>query len=122
VSVWQGRGGVEGLRRALQVDQKQVMGGLPGFITKRMGHLAMLLADEPRRVLFLGVGTGITAGAALRHPVAHVTGVELVPEMLPILQCFAAENNAVERDSRVSLLASDARRYVRGVDERFDAV
>jgi spermidine synthase len=122
VSVWQGAGGAEGLRRALQVDQKQVMGGLPGFVTKRMGHLAMLLADEPRRVAFLGVGTGITAGAALSHPVAHVTGVELVPEMLAMLQWFAPDNNGLERNSRVSLLASDARRYVRGVDERFDAV
>ena len=54
--------------RILQLDQKQLMGGSPGFVTRRMGHLAMLVAPDVRRVLFLGVGTGITAAAALDYP------------------------------------------------------
>jgi len=123
VSVWEdSQPGLDGLRRALQVDQRQVMGGLPGFVTARMGHLAMLLGNEPREVLFLGVGTGLTAGAALDYDVAHVTGVELVPEMLDMLHWFAPENNELRRDHRVTLFASDARRFVRGTDRRFDAI
>jgi spermidine synthase len=108
--------------RILQLNQKQFMGGSPGFVTKRMGHLAMLVAPAPRRVLFLGVGTGITAAAALDYPVEKITAVELVPEILDLLPWFEAGNHGLNRDSRVALHAADARRFVQASPERFDLI
>jgi spermidine synthase len=126
VSVTEGPGAAapsgDAATRILQVNQKQFMGGLPGFITKRMGHLAMLVAPAPRRVLFLGVGTGITAGAALDYPIEKVTAVELVPEILDLLPWFEAGNHGLAGDSRVALHAADARRFVWASGERFDLI
>ncbi len=56
-----------------------------GFSTgdeRMQAHLPLLLHPSPRRVAFLGLGTGITAGAAVLHPVDDVTAVELIPEVV----------------------------------------
>ncbi len=108
--------------RILQLDQKQLMGGSPGFVTRRMGHLPMLVSSSPRRVLFLGVGTGITAGAALGYPVERVTAVELVPEILAMLPWFDADNHGLAHDARATLHASDARRFVRAAPDSWDVI
>ena len=87
-----------------------------------MGHLAMLVAPQARQVLFLGVGTGITAAAALDYPIDKVTAVELVPEILDMLTWFEADNRHLARDGRVTLYAADARRFVDASGERFDLI
>jgi len=108
--------------RVLQVDQRYLMGGSPGFVTKRMGDLAMLLAPAPRRLLYLGVGTGITASAALAYPVERVTGVELLPEILDMLPWFDQFNGGLRHDARVVLHASDARRFILVTPDRYDLI
>jgi spermidine synthase len=109
--------------RLLQVNQNFLMGGAFGYLEKRIGHLALLLANEPRNVLFLGVGTGITAGAALSYPdVKKVTAVELVPEMLGLLHWFAPHNQRLWQDARVELHASDARRFLRASADSYDVI
>lgn len=108
--------------RILQVDQRYLMGGSLGFVTQRMGHLAMLLAPAPRQVLYLGVGTGITAGAALDYPVERVTAVELLPEVMDMLPWFDKFNGDLQHDPRVALHASDARRFIRATPDLYDVI
>ena len=108
--------------RILVVDQSYQMGGSPGGVEKRMGHLPMLMARAPRNVLFLGVGTGITAGAALGYPVERVTAVDLLPEVIDVLPWFGDFNGRLRRDARASLHASDARRFIGASGETYDAI
>ena len=109
--------------RLLQVNQNFLMGGALGFQEKRMGHLALLLAPRPREVLFLGVGTGITAGTALVHDgVERVVAVELVPEVRDFVHWFAAANHGLRDDPRVALQTSDARRFLRASRDRYDVI
>ena len=108
--------------RILVVDQNFQMGGSPGGVEKRMGHVSMLAANAPRNVLFLGVGTGITAGAALSYPVERVIAVDLVPEILSVLPWFGEFNARLPQDSRVVLRASDARRFIHASTEKYDAI
>ncbi len=108
--------------RVLQVDQKYLMGGSPGFVTKRMGHLPMLIAQTPQQVLYLGVGTGITAGSALDYPVERVTAVELLPEIVDMLPWFGEFNNDFQHDQRVALHASDARRFIQATRDTYDVI
>jgi spermidine synthase len=108
--------------RILWMDQRFPMGGSPGFVTKRMGQLPMLVAREPRDIAYLGVGTGITAGAALIYPVHRVTAVELVPEVIDMLPWFDASNNNLRHDRRVTLIASDARRFIEATTDTYDLI
>ena len=72
-------------------------------------HLPLLLHPAPRRVAMLGLGTGITAGAALSHPVERLTALELVPEVARAARAyFSRENAGVLDDPRTHLVTADA--------------
>jgi spermidine synthase len=84
-------------------------------------HLPLLLHPDPRSVFFLGMGTGITAGAALGHDVERVVVTEIVPEVVEAARGhFAAHTNGLFDDRRVRVVAEDGRNYLRGTRERFD--
>jgi spermidine synthase len=69
--------------RRIKLNNFYVLGGTASTGDERMqGHLPLLLHPAPRKVAFLGLGTGITAGAALLHPVDRITAVEIVPEVI----------------------------------------
>jgi spermidine synthase len=106
----------------LRVGTQFRMGGGRSFAERRMGHLPLLLAGEAARVLYLGVGTGATLSAVLPHPVRQVDAVELVPEVIACMDAFAAINDRVHEDPRVTLHAADARRFVSSGDRTYDAV
>ncbi len=78
---------------------------------------------SPERVFFLGMGTGITAGAALRLPSREVTVTELVPEVVTAAaEFFNQEASGLFTDPRARVLARDGRNELRGRDDRYDAI
>jgi spermidine synthase len=89
----------------------------------REGHLPLLLHPRPRRVLFLGLGTGITAGAALRHPeVERVDVVELVPPVARAARRFARFNHHLAADPRARVAVDDARHFLARAEGRYDVI
>jgi spermidine synthase len=88
-------------------------------------HPAMLLANNPRRVLVLGGGDGLALREILRYPsVQHVTLVDLDPDMTNLASRFpllADLNKRAFEDSRVRVINEDAFIWVeRGGEEPFD--
>ena len=79
-----------------------------------LGHLTSLTAANPRSVLVIGCGAGITAGAVSIDPrVEHVTIVEiepLVPEAAS--DYFSAQNFDVVADPKVRVHIDDGRHYL----------
>lgn len=109
--------------RYLKVNNRFSMGGGVGmFAERRMGHLPMLQHADPRRVLFLGVGTGITMSSALAHSGASATGVELVPEVIDVLPMFAPQSGFDGTGGGSRILAADARRYVGASADLYDVI
>ena len=87
------------------------------------GHLPLLLhSGNPRDVLVIGLGSGVTAGAALAHPAARVTSVELSRAVVDGARHFAVQNRGVLDDPRHALLVADAKDYVHLTPRRFDVV
>jgi spermidine synthase len=86
----------------------------------RQAWLPLLLHPAPRRALFLGLGTGVTASSAADDPTLHVDVVELLPEVI------AASTHFIDRSGgtrpRLHVMAADARRYVRASDRRYDVI
>lgn len=117
-----GTGSASGVRM-LQVDRHFFMGGGRGIPDHRMGRMPLVLAPDSRSVLFLGVGTGATAGAVTEWPsVEHADAVELVPEVLAALPWFDAVNSGVRLDRRVRFHAADAVRFAASPPRRYDLV
>ena len=84
-------------------------------------HPAMLLANNPRRVLVLGGGDGLALREILKYPsVEHVTLVDLDPEMTKLSDRFpllAALNKQSFRDPRVQVINEDAFIWVEDTKE-----
>jgi spermidine synthase len=110
--------------RRLKLDNHYALGGTLATGDERMqAHVPLLLHPSPRRVAALGLGTGISAGGTLFHPVEALTLVEIVPEVAEAARVHFRDANAgVLEDSRARLVVDDARSYLRGTSERFDVL
>jgi spermidine synthase len=110
--------------RRIKLNNHYVLGGTGSSGDERIqGHLPLLLHPSPRRVAFLGLGTGITAGGALFHPIERLTAVELVPEVAVAAREYLREaNGGVLDDTRTRLVIGDARAYLRRTADRFDVI
>lgn len=110
--------------RRIKLDNFYVLGGTASTGDERLqGHLPLLLHPAPRRVAFLGLGTGITAGAALLHPVAQITVMEIVPEVIEAARDYFAEANlGIVTSPKVEIVVEDARNYLRGSRRQFDVI
>ena len=111
--------------RNLRVDNRFQMGGTGATalrVQRIQAHLPLLLHDDPRRVLFLGLATGITSGAALHHPHVTLDAVELTPGVIDVLGAFKYYNQDLAQSNRVKLTNADARRFVRMSKASYDVI
>jgi spermidine synthase len=86
----------------------------------RQALLPLLLHPDPRRALFLGLGTGVTVRAAAEDPALHVDAVELLPEVIQASARFVAPGAAAPPGLHV--MAADARRQVRVMSDTYDVI
>src|SRR5205085_1277727 len=93
-------------------------------LQRLLGHLSALMHDNPKNVLVVGFGAGVTAGAISIHPtVERVVICELEPLIPKIVsQYFSSANHAVAESEKVHIVYDDARHYVLTTRETFDVV
>jgi len=110
--------------RRLKLNNHYRLGGTTAIGDERMqAHIPLLLHPAPRRVAFLGLGTGVSAGGALFHPVERITVMELVPDVIAASrEYFREANGGILEDRRTRVVADDARDYLRGSREKFDVI
>jgi spermidine synthase len=129
LEVWEGSSGTvavidRGGDLRIKVNNYYTLGG-SGSAQREEGqtHIPLLIHPNPRSVFFLGMGTGITAGAALDHPVRRVVICELIPEViLASRKHFGEFVNGLFEDERVELIAEDGRNYLQGSQEKYDVI
>jgi spermidine synthase len=93
-------------------------------LQRLLGHLPALLHSNPRSVLVVGCGAGVTAGTFVVHPeVQQITICEIEPRIPPASALyFAKENHNVIRDRRTRIVYDDARHFVLTTPEKFDII
>ena len=93
-------------------------------LQRMLGHFTTLVPDDPRSVLVIGMGAGVTAGAESIDPrVDRVTIAEiepLVPEV--VSEYFSDHNFGVATNPKVQFRIDDGRHYLLTTDETFDAI
>ena len=93
------------------------------MLTQRLlGHYPMLFHPDPRDVMVIGLGSGVTVGAVLRHPVASVSVAEISPAVVEASRLFADVNHRFWEDPRVRVRTDDARHVLLIEDARYDVV
>jgi spermidine synthase len=91
-------------------------------IHREMGALALAVHPSPRKVLVIGLGGGVTAGAVALDPRAQVDVVELSRSVVGGAEWFRHVNGDVLRRPNVRLRVDDGRNVLLLTPERYDAV
>jgi spermidine synthase len=119
VSVVEDAGGVARLR----INNRQQEGSSASVLADaRQALLPLLLHPAPKRALFLGLGTGVTASSAAEDTALQVDAVELLPEVIEASAHFTRAFGEGVPNPRLHLMAADARRFVRTTPQRYDVI
>ena len=93
-------------------------------LQRMLGHLPGLIHPQPRSVLIVGFGAGVTAGSFTRYPsIQRIVICEmepLVPKIATIF--FPRENYDVLHDPRARIFYDDARHYILTSPDKFDII
>jgi spermidine synthase len=124
----EGAAGTVSVRRLLGVTSLAIDGkvdasnGADMLTQKLLAHLPLLLHDNPRSVYIIGLGSGVTLGAALRHPIDRADVSEISPEVVSASAYFSTENRDALSDGRVRLIVGDGRSHLLLSDDRYDVI
>ena len=93
-------------------------------LQRMVGHLPALLHPDPKSVLGIGFGAGVSAGSFTTYPgIQKITVCEIEPLIPPIsTRYFAKENYEVLRNPRTHIVYDDARHYLLTTREKFDII
>ena len=87
-----------------------------------LGHLPMLLHPDPKRVLVVGLGSGMTLGAVEQYPIDSVEAVEIEPAVVEAAEYFSEANHQALDDPRLQLVVDDARHHVLTSQNKYDVI
>jgi spermidine synthase len=109
---------------AIRVNASYTLGGTRGLSAERnQAVIPLLVHPEARSVFFLGLGTGITAGAALAFPVERVVVCELIRDVVDLSRDhFGPWINGLFGDPRAEVTVADGRSCLHRSQERFDLI
>jgi spermidine synthase len=107
----------------LAVDGKTDASNRSDMLTQKLvAHLPLLLHPAPRSVAVIGLGSGVTLGAVLSHPVERADVVEISPEVVEASRFFEAENHKALDDPRTHLIVGDGRTHLMLTARQYDVI
>lgn len=109
---------------SLAVDGKVDATSGGDMLTQRLlAHVPFLIHEKPGDALVIGLGSGVTAAAALTHDPASVTAVEISPDVVDAArQYFGDANRRVLESPKLRLVVGDARQHVIARADRYDVI
>ncbi len=127
VSVVRGKDGL-----SIKINSDYGLGSTGNRIRQAsQAEIPLMLKPDAKSIFFLGMGTGISAGAALsnRFPeVERVVTCELSPHVIEASKKYMTDVNGVDltnglfTDPRSTILTEDGRHYLMATEEKFDII
>jgi len=102
-----------------KVDATSV-GDIPTQIL--LAQLPLMLQEKSEDVLLIGMGSGMTAGAALTHPLNSLDCIEISQGVAEAAQLFSPYNHNVVENPNFKLIVEDAKTYINTTSKRYDVV
>lgn len=93
-------------------------------LQRMVGHIPALLNPNPRSVLGIGFGAGVSAGTFTRYPgIKKITICEIEPMIPPTsTQYFAQADYDVKDNPKTHIVYDDARHYLLTTRDKFDVI
>jgi spermidine synthase len=108
---------------SMAIDGKVDASNGGDMLTQRMlAHVPLLLHPNPSSVAILGLGSGVTLGSALQHPITSATVLEISPEVVEASRFFETENHKALADPRTRLIVGDGRTHLMLGRQTYDVI
>jgi spermidine synthase len=108
---------------SLAIDGKVDASNAGDMLTQRLlAHVPLLLHPNPQRAAILGLGSGVTLGSALTHPLEEAAVLEISPDVVEASRFFEAENHRALQDPRTRLIVGDGRTHLLLGHQQFDMI
>ena len=88
-----------------------------------LGYFPMILHPEPKDVLIIGFGSGVTVKAVSDFPEAkQIDCVEIEPAVIETADYFVRVNGGVHRNPNLKIFIEDARNYIIASKKYYDVI
>lgn len=93
-------------------------------LQRMVGHLPALLHPNPKSVLGIGFGAGVSAGTFTRYPgIQKITVCEIEPVIPPAsTRFFGDQDYLVAKNPKTHIVFDDARHYLLTTTDKFDII
>jgi spermidine synthase len=85
-------------------------------------HVPLLFHKNPKRVLVIGLASGITAGEVLHYPIEKLDIVDINRQIVKASQFFLPWNNHVLSNPKTELIIQDARAHMALTNRKYDVI
>ncbi len=87
------------------------------------GEIPALIHPNPKRVLVVGLGSGIMAGSIATHKsVESIEILEISKGVVEASEYFKKQNYDILNDPRVDLIVADGRNYIAATTKKYDVI
>jgi len=87
-----------------------------------LGQLPLLLWPDSGKALVIGLGSGITAGSMLQHPLQSLDCVEISPEVVECNSFFSEENHHLLQDPRLKMYIEDGITFLEMTNDTYNYI
>lgn len=88
-----------------------------------LAHIPLLLHPNPRQVMVLGLGSGMTVSAAEKYPIEHLDCLEISPAVLKACSAYFNDvNGHALEDPRLRVIIGDGREHLALTDQKYDLI
>jgi spermidine synthase len=93
-------------------------------LQRMLGHMTTLIPTQSKRVLVIGCGAGVTAGAVSIDPAVEAETIVEIEPLVPsvVSKYFGDQNFRVVDNPKVHIRVDDARHFLLTTREKFDAI
>jgi spermidine synthase len=124
VAVSEPRENSTGSDRVLWINAVQATASIEKGVkmNRFQGILPLLFDRDPRLVLFMCFGSGITAGTLGLYDFDRIDAVEISREVLDVAPYFAKDNFDVIANPKIRLIVDDGRNFLVTATNRYDVI
>ena len=93
-------------------------------LQRMAGHVPALIHGDPREVLIVGFGAGVTAGSFVTYPEVKKIVIAELESLVPpaSTEFFSRQNYGVLHDPRTRVIHDDGRHYLQTTMDTFDII
>jgi len=89
---------------------------------RRLGFMPLFLHPEPKRVLAVGLGAGITLSGIVGQKIPKIDCVEISEGVIGAAPYFSEVNNHVLEQKNVHIIREDGRNYIATTSVKYDVI